>query len=182
MKSSAISKKRNLQIEKTTFTISLSAFTGKKETDDLGLLDVPKKVKETSKISDNDDNFLKTKAKPLTDLSKKAEEEVNHLIKAQGIDKIRRDKSSLVGQNKSSTAKKANTEVKKVEKAKEVKGISNATIIQQINATLAKLSASSPKNISVTPKAYKKLVQRITQLSPKKSQAVQEAGKKHQNH
>jgi len=44
---------------------------------------------------------------------------------------------------------------------------------------LAKLSASSPKNISVTPKAYKKLVQRITQMSPKRSQAVQEAGKKH---
>ena len=160
-------------------TLSLLAFTGKKETDDLGLLDVAKNVKETPKKSDSDEMMSKTKAKPLTDLSKKAEEEVNHLIKAQGIDKIRRDKSLTVAQSKISTAKKGNAKVKDDDnKVKELKMASNATIIQQINATLAKLSASSRKNISVTPKAYKKLVQRITQLSPKKSQAVQEAGNK----
>jgi len=171
LKLAAVIASKEIQLEEA----KESAFTGKKETDDLGLLDVSKKVKESSKNSDNDDMFLKTKAKPLTDLSKKAEEEVNHLIKAQGIVKIRRDKSAPLGQNKTSIAKKVNTNMENVEKAKEVKGVSNATIIQQINATLAKLSASSPKNISVTPKAYKKLVQRITQMSPKRSQAVQEA-------
>lgn len=122
-------------------------------------------MKEITKKPENDLSFLKTKAKPLTDLSKKAEEEVNHLVKAQGIDKTRRDKASNVSKNE------------KKEKPKEEKVLSNATIIQQINATLAKLSASSPKNVSVTPKAYKKLVQRITQMSPKKSEAVQEAGR-----
>ena len=159
--------------------MSLLAFTGKKETDDLGLLEVAKNMKETPKKSDSDETFSKTKAKPLTDLSKKAEEEVNHLIKAQGIDKIRRDKSVSVAQIKNRTSKKGNAKERDDDdKVKELKLANNATIIQQINATLAKLSASSPNNVTVTPKAYKKLVQRITQLSPKKSQAVQEAGNK----
>ena len=126
-------------------------------------------MKETPRKSDSELAFSsKTKAKPLTDLSKKAEEEVNHLVKAQGIDKTRRDKQTNASKNNNDNKQGPTTEAKV---------LSNATIIQQINATLAKLSASSPKNISVTPKAYKKLVQRITQLSPKKSEAVQEAGK-----
>ena len=138
-------------------------------------------MKETPKKSESDLISSKTKAKPLTDLSKKAEEEVNHLIKAQGLDKTRRDKASGT-RDKALNAAQNNNDKEKASnasqnaKAKEGKVLSNATIIQQINATLAKLSASSPRNISVTPKAYKKLVQRITQLSPKKSEAVQEAG------
>ena len=144
-----------------------AAFTGKKETDDLGLIDLPTNLKETTKESENIAAFSNTKAKPLTDLSKKAEEEVNHLIKAQENNKTRRDKSTSIVQDKKD---------KTIHDKQQQKPLSNATILKQINATLAKLSASSPKNVTVTPKAYKKLVQRITQLSPKKSAAVQEAG------
>ncbi|XP_065051930.1 uncharacterized protein LOC135681402 [Rhopilema esculentum] len=156
LKLAALIASKEIQLEEA----KESAFTGKKESDDLGLVDVPTNMKETPKEPENELAFSKTKAKPLTDLSKKAEEEVNHLIKAQGNSKTRRDKSA--------TAANASKTI-------ESKVLSNATIIKQINATLAKLSAESPNNVTVTPKAYKKLVQRITQLSPKKSEAVQEA-------
>lgn len=146
----------------------ITAFSGKKETDDLGLIDLPSNLKETPKEPENIAAFSNTKAKPLTDLSKKAEEEVNHLIKAQENNKTRRDKSTSIVQDKKDQT---------IHNKQQQQALRNATIIKQINATLAKLSATSPKNITVTPKAYKKLVQRITQLSPKKSAAVQEAGK-----
>ena len=106
--------------------------------------------------------FSKAKAKPLTDLSKKAEEEVNHLTKSKGNSKTQQ-KEEKTTENKK--AKVTSNEV-----------LDNSTIIRQINATLEKLSASSPQNTTVSPKAYRRLVQRITQMSPKKSEAVQEAG------
>ncbi len=143
--------------------ILFTAFTEKKkESDDLGLVDIPSSHKENKDAETDMLAFSKAKAKPLTDLSKKAEEEVNHLTKSKGNSKTQQ-KEEKTTENKK--AKVTSNEV-----------LDNSTIIRQINATLEKLSASSPQNTTVSPKAYRRLVQRITQMSPKKSEAVQEAG------
>ena len=145
----------------------LLAFTGSnsssRKEDDSDIAGIEESILSASKTPEQDSKTKDdptSKAKPLTELSKKAEDEVNHLGKSQGQStQNKTSKGNNIFYTASATTAKAD----------------NSSIIKQINATLNKLSASSPDSQPVSPRAFKRLVKQMTQMSPM-TDAIQEAG------
>ena len=132
----------------------------------------------------HDSNHMKSepvlheRAKPLTELSKKAEEEVNHLSKNPDLDKnknITRIKQPSSSSNKinlkDSSSPAAGTNVE-----------SSNSFLKKINETLQILDHTSPDEhtrsslMNSSKRFFNKLKKQIQSMSPDQAQAMEEKG------
>ncbi|XP_047137842.1 uncharacterized protein LOC100211549 isoform X1 [Hydra vulgaris] len=168
LKLAAMIASKEIQLEETK-SKSIAYLSGKKDQDSDVFHDTNHMKSEP---------VLHERAKPLTELSKKAEEEVNHLSKNPDLDKYKNNSRNIRIQPNSSINK---INLKDSSRPDSGANRENSnTFLKKINETLQILDHTSPDEhtrsslTSSSKRFFNKLKKQIQSMSPDQAQAIEE--------